>query len=136
MMDPGTILAVIEISGTVLGKIWKYYSDVKDAKEDIDRLAHEVNNTLKICQQLQQLVRSSPGKLPTSASLDKSLNQALSDVQDIEKKLEPGTRHRLQSMVKTKLLKWPLDKKEVNEVVGRLESFKSAATAALTLDQT
>ena len=38
-MDPGTILAVAELSAKTLSIIAKYYWDVKNAKADIERLS-------------------------------------------------------------------------------------------------
>ena len=137
-MDPGTILAVVEISGIVLGKIWKYYRDVKGAKDEIERLIKEVESSQTLCQQLQRLLNTAtdPRKLPASASLDDSIKQALLDVQSLNEKLEPSTRHRLLSKVNTKALKWPLTKGDAHELIARLERFKSAVTVALSLDQT
>lgn len=136
-MDPGTILAVVSISGTVIGKIWKYYSDVEDAKEEIERLRLEVEGTRKIIQQLVELVQSAPaGRLNTLPSLDGSIKQTRLDLERLDKKLEPGKRHRFMSKVNFKVLTWPLKKEETHDCISRLQRFKSTVAVALGVDQT
>ena len=47
-MDPGTAFTVVQITTSVLSTILKYYSDVKNAKRDIERLEDEIRVIRKI----------------------------------------------------------------------------------------
>ncbi|MCJ1285469.1 hypothetical protein MMC26_004809, partial [Xylographa opegraphella] len=54
-MDPGTILAIVELSATTLSCIGKYYMGVENARADIERLLNEVEGFHDILQKVQKL---------------------------------------------------------------------------------
>lgn len=59
-MDPATVIAVIDLSVNLLSLISKYYSGVKDAKSDIERLASEIQSLHAMFQKVQNLIHKSP----------------------------------------------------------------------------
>lgn len=136
-MDPGTAIAVIDLSAKVLSLISKYYSDVKHAKSDIERLSSEIHGLNVVFQKVQELIQKSSlaKNLPTSASLKQPTEQALIDVKELESKLDPGTGGKMMRRVGKRALKWPLAKKEVNDWVAKLERHKTLINLALTTDQ-
>ena len=135
-MDPGTALAVGQVSGSVLKIIWKYYGDVKDAKSDIQSLANELKDFQNVALEVQKLLqkRGANADLPTSSDLTQTLKQSLLDVQDLELKLDPGTGDKLMKRVGRRALKWPFTKMEVVEWVSKLQRFKSTLNLALNAD--
>ena len=54
-MEPGTILAVVTTSATVLSHITKYYLDVKSARQDRERLHKEVKALHHVLENVQNL---------------------------------------------------------------------------------
>ena len=131
-MEPGTILAVVDLSATVLGKIGKYYLEVKDAQDEIAHLRREVEEAQKTTQQLLELSK----RVPALGSLSSPIQKVQKDLSELDKKLDPGKRHRMMSKVNLKALAWPLKKGEAQNYILRLERFKTAATVSLELNQT
>lgn len=136
-MEPGTAIAVGQVSGKILSIIWKYYSEVKDAKDKIVYLANEIQDLQLVLHKLQEMIKKDPttGKLPTSASLDKTIEQSLLDMQKLEKKLNPGTGNKAMKKFGKRALKWPLAAKETNEWMARLQRLNQKLNLALSTDQ-
>ena len=136
-MDPATAIAVSTLSAKILSLIWKYYSDVKHAKSDIERLASEIQGLHAVFQNVQGLIQknSLAKDFPTSASLIETTKQALTDIKELKRQLDPGTGAKTMSRVGKCALKWPLAKKEVDDWVAKLERHKTLLDLALTTDQ-
>lgn len=136
-MDPGTAIAVGELSLKIISLISKYYSDVKNAKSDIERLDREIRDLHVVFQRIQELSQKSSltENLSVSASLKETTEQALVDVKVLESKLDPGPGARMMRRVGKRALKWPFEKKEVNDWVAKFERHKTSLNLALTTDQ-
>ena len=134
-MDPGTAIAVTTLSAKVLSIIWKYYKDVESAQSDIKLLANELEYSHDLMQEFQVLAGSS-SKLPSAASLDTIITQALSDLKTIESKLDPGAGAKAMRRLGKRALKWPLSKGEVERWVTNFQRLKETANLALNTDQT
>lgn len=136
-MDPATIIAVSELSVKILSLISQYYSDVKHAKRDIERLESEIQSLHAVFKKVQELIQKSSlaPKFQTSASLIRTTEQALIDVTGLERQLEHEIGAKPMSRVGKSALKWPFAKKEVNEWVAKLERHKTSLDLALTTDQ-
>ena len=136
-MDPGTILAVAELSAKALSVIAKYYWDVKNAKVDIERLWNEIKAFHDVLQKVQKLVQNfGTTRLPISASLGEAVKQSLLDITILEDKLNPGKGGRIMKRAGFRALKWPLTSKEVNDCITKLERYKTTIGLSLSTDQT
>lgn len=137
-MDPGTILAVIQLSDRVLSLIAKYYSGVKKAKEEIEALKAEVEAFHNVLRRIQELALQSSNatKIPLLTSLATAIENSLSDIKDIKIRLDPSNGKKAISRVGLRALKWPFTKDEVKEHIARLERHKTTLTLALSSDQT
>ena len=136
-MDPGTILAVAELSAKALSVITKYYWDVKNAKADIERLWNEIKAFDDVLQKVQELVQNfGTTRLPISASLGEAVKQSLLDITMLEDKLNPGKGRRIMKRAGFRALKWPLTSKEVDDCITKLERYKTTVGLALGTDQT
>ena len=134
-MDPGTISAIVTTSATILYHISKYYSDVKDARQDRERLHKEVKALQHVLENFQNLVEgSNASKVPYLSSYVKE--NCSPDIKDLEVKLDPGKGRKAMKKLGVRALKWPFDKNEVDEYINRLERHKSKIIAALGMDQT
>ena len=136
-MDPGTAIAVGELSLKVISLISKYYSDVKNAKSDIQRLDREIRDLRVVFQKIQDMTLKSSlvENISVSASLKGTTQQVLVDVKALESKLDPGAGTRMMRHLGKRALKWPFEKKEVNEWVAKFERHKTSLNLALTTDQ-
>lgn len=136
-MDPGTILAVVQTSDRILSLIVKYYSGVKNAKNDIEALRTEVEAFHNVLRKIQELVPSSDAtKLPLLASLATAIKSSSSDIENIKNKLDSNKGERTMSRVGLRALQWPFSKKEVEDHIANLERHKTTFTLALNSDQT
>lgn len=133
-MDPGTILAVVTTSATVLYQITNYYLDVKGARQDRDRLHNEVKALHHVLENVKTLAEGSNTSklLSVSSYLKESCS---SDIKDLEIKLNPGKGRKAMKKLGVRALKWPFDKNEVDEYINRLERHKTTITITLGMDQ-
>ena len=136
-MDPGTILAVIQASDRVLALIVKYYSDVKNARKDIQRLKNELEAFHNVLLKIKELANSSNAtKLPLLASMAAAIDDSSFDIEKIKNKLDSSKSTRAMSRVGLRALRWPFTKDEVEQYIVRFETHKSTLTLALVSDQT
>ena len=134
-MEPGTILAVVTTSATALSHIARYYSDVKGARQDRERLHEEVKALHDVLKNVQSLVNGpNASKVPSLSSYVRA--KCSPDVEELEAKLNPGRGRIAMKKIGWHALKWPFDKKEVDNYISRLERHKSTISAALGIDQT
>ena len=136
-MDLGTAIAVGQVSAKILSILWKYYSEVKDAKGDVTRLADEIQDFHNVMQKLLELLEKDPmvAKVPASATLITTIEHSLSDINVLERKLDPGTGAKVMKRVGKRTLKWPFTKKEVDDWVTRFQRLKGTLNLALNADQ-
>lgn len=124
-MDPGTIIAVVEKSFSVLSLIAKYYSGVKKAKEDIEGLNTEVEAFYNGFREIQKLVWSSHAtKLLLLASLVTTIERSLSDIETIKNKPDPGTGDKVMHRMGLRALQGLFTKEKVKEYIVKLERHK------------
>lgn len=137
-MELGTAIAVEQVCAKVLSIIWKYYSEVKDAKSNVTHLANEIRDFHDVMHKIQELFQrdSMVAKVPTSASLTPTIEQCLLDIKMLESKLDPGTGAKVMKRVGKRALKWPFTKKEVDEWVVKFQRLKETVNLALNADQT
>jgi hypothetical protein len=136
-MDPGTIVAVVTTSAAILSILSEYYSGVKSAKEDIQRLSDEVGEFRHVLQEIQKQAKNpSVTRLPLSDSSTTAIEKSLSNLKELEEKLTPNKGGRLMKRVGLRALKWPLTSKEVDKYITKLERRKSTLSLMLGTDQT
>ncbi|KAL8964880.1 MAG: hypothetical protein Q9183_004159 [Haloplaca sp. 2 TL-2023] len=129
-MDPGTAIAVTTLSSKVLSIIWKYSSDVKNAKSDIISLRDEIQTFDDVLKSVQDVLKKSP-RLTLPASLRTALDQAQKDLESLENQLDPGKKAKWMSRVGKRALTWPLAKKEVESWIARFQRLKATINLAL-----
>ena len=130
-----SVVALVETSWKVVSLCAEYYSHVKNAKKDVDRLCLEVKAFISVLQNLDKLARSAT-RLFASRSLSEDIQQCSTHLEYLQKKLEPGKGRKAMSRYGIRALKWPFERKELEKDLGMLERYKSTFTAALNTDQT
>jgi chromosome segregation ATPase len=130
-MDPGTILAVVQLSGAVLSNLVKYTKAVKGAATESDRLSKYVEQLRDALNRLEALCREHSDRVQSCATAIKIARDELSALNDLLKPEIDSKRRRLG----IRSLKWPLKTEEVNRFIGNLERSKSTVLLALNTDQ-
>ncbi|KAL9613653.1 MAG: hypothetical protein Q9167_001829 [Letrouitia subvulpina] len=134
-MDPGTIVAVIQIASKVLSLISKYYSDVKDAKADIEHLINQIAVYCEILQNVERLVKRAGSKRLPAASV-MAIKQSHDDIKSLEQRLAPSTRKKAMSRLGRIALTWPFSRDKSHEYVNKIEKHIESLNLALNSDQT
>lgn len=131
------LITVIQVSGQVVKICGGYIAEVQGARDQIVSLQNAVTDLQQIVQDLQDILREhGEGSLPTSSRLAEGISECLSDLQNLEGKLDPGKGKSLMRKVGLRALKWPLKRMEVESTIQRLERYKSSFVLSLQVDQT
>src|SRR5258706_13588359 len=87
-----SVIAVVQIAGKVWSLCWKYYSDAKEAKSDIERLMGTIQMMQTVFQQLEGLAKG-PGAIKLDAS-NPLIEELKKEFEILEKLLEPKNNPR------------------------------------------
>lgn len=130
-----SIIAVVQIAGSVAQLCGGYIADVKDARQDIERLQQKATTLHDVLQRMDEANNQKNLKpLSLSADVLKAIDRCSKDLDRLQEKLQPKTRHKTMSKFGMRALKWPLSKSAVNEEVRTMEGYLNMFNAALQLD--
>ena len=101
-----SVIAVIQISGSVASLCSQYFKAVKNAKTDIERLQGELNSLKTTLEGAQQILQSPNGaRLQTSQLLHDGLRGCSLQLEELktrlEKKLNTGTSRQSDESVRS-----------------------------------
>lgn len=130
-----SLINLVEISARVLSLTVEYSTQVKNAKEDIARFRLELEAFIKVLRSLKELAQTEATQLITFKSLAESIKQCELDLERSQKKLEPGRGRKAMSRYGVRALKWPFESRELHNLIGNLERYKSTFSTALNADQ-
>ena len=132
-----SVIAVIQLAGSLVAICGGYIQEVNDAREQIINLQRAVTGLQRTIQDLQIfLQKNDENALPTSSQLIANVTDCLSDLRALEAKLDPGKGKKLMRKVGLRAWRWPLKRIEVENVIQKLERYKSSFLLSLQVDQT
>jgi hypothetical protein len=132
-----SVIAVIQLTGSIVKTCGRYIQEVKDARDDIITLQRTVVGLEGVLQKLKELIQDPRGaKLPTSSSLVNNISDCLSHLVALEEKIDLGRGRRMMKRLGIRALKWPLKRTEVDRIINNLEGYKLSFTLSLQVDQT
>ncbi|OJK02214.1 hypothetical protein ASPACDRAFT_1879572, partial [Aspergillus aculeatus ATCC 16872] len=127
LSSAASVIAVIQLTGSLVRICAGYVQEVKNARNEIFSLQEAIKIYL----------HSRDGKaLPTSSHLAKTITECLSDLRSLEAKIDPRSAGNLMRKFGLRALKWPLKRTEVNNMTQSLERYKSSFLLCLQVDQT
>lgn len=136
-MDPGTILAAVTTSATVITLVSRYYSGVKNAREEVERFSALVEEIHSVLQKVQAHTSGpNAARLPASEPAVAAIEQSLREITELEEKLTPKMGRKMMKRVGLRALKWPFTSKQMDEYITKLERRKAMLSLALNADQT
>ncbi|KAJ6070722.1 hypothetical protein N7467_012041 [Penicillium canescens] len=132
-----SVIAVIQLTGSLVKICGGYIQEVKDARDEILTLQRAIVGLQGTLQDLQNFLQCNDEKaLPTASRLVSNITNCLSDLRALEARLDPGKGKNLMRKVGLRALKWPLKRTEVEGVTQNLERYKSSFLLSLQVDQT
>lgn len=133
-----SVVAVIQISGHVFDLCRTYYSEVKEARKDIQRLRDEVTSLQDVLTNVADLADApSPAHLSILNLLnqvDGPVQQCQAQLTELAAKLEPGQGKNKMKQFGLRALKWPFSSKEVEKTVVTIGRHKATFGLALAAD--
>ncbi|KAF3184876.1 hypothetical protein TWF225_005787 [Orbilia oligospora] len=137
-MDPLSTTASIIAVLQAISSCYKFYSDVKGAKGDIEALEKETASLSILVKRIEEefINKSSAGlELSTTEELKTALEGCNSELERLEKKLDPGKKHNVLGIWK-RSLKWPFKGPDALKIIQALARWKQQITLAFEIDQT
>lgn len=136
-MDPLSIAAsVAGIAGLAIQiapGLKSYFSNVKHAQEDVARYANEVYGLFEVCKQLHVFLKTdAANSFETTGSV---LSRTVVSCQDCLRELARILQSKGPEKPDwTKKVKWPIYKKQVDEIISRLVRYTQLFQFALTVE--
>lgn len=132
-----SVVAVTQLTGSLVTICGGYIQEVTDAREQIINLQRSVTGLQGTIQDLQIfLQKNDENALPTSSQLIGNVIDCLFNLRALEAKIDPGKGKKLMRKVGLRAWRWPLKRKEVENVIQKLEKYKSSFLLSLQVDQT
>ena len=144
MADPlslvASLIAVLQISGTIISCCYEYRNGFKGASKDLSRLLSEVTSLRNVLERLIQLVDDEKmgghdylASLRDMMSVNGPLKLCQDDLEILKVKLEKPVK---EWKAVGKRLIWPLQEKDVTKILGGIHRMKSTLESALMVDNT
>ena len=142
-MDPlsitASIIAVIQLTGSVVSAVYNYRKDVKSAPEDAAIIVQDLIGFSQILEKLLHIIEQEKSTKQTRLASLKDLVQPGGPLESCQKtlehlnaKLQPenGWRAIKQSLI------WPLKKDYIKKTLDEIATAKATIGVALAIDQT
>jgi hypothetical protein len=132
-----SVIAVIDLSAKVFSLCLQYSREVKNAKDDIERLRKEVAAFHDTTGKLKALLEGPHGReLKTFQQSISAIGDGHSTLGKLEQRLRPSTGRKAMSRFGVRALKWPFESKDVEGAIQNLERCGGIISSALNIDQT
>lgn len=135
-----SLAALIQISSQAFDLCRKYYSEVKEARKEIQRLRDEIISLQDVLTNVADLAETTN---PTKLSILDRLNQADGPVQQCQAeltglvaRLDPGEGPNRMRQFGLRAFRWPFSNKDIDKAITAIERHKATFNLALTADLT
>jgi chromosome segregation ATPase len=131
-----SIIAVIDLSAKVVSRCSEYYANVKNARDDIERLYTENQRLKETLEQVKKLCDSLNGtKLQASQDLHNGVKDCQTQLAELETRLKPQTGRRVLCHIGISALKWHFKSEEVDGMIEKLGRCRNNISSSLQADQ-
>lgn len=135
-----SLIAVVQISGSVISCCYEYRKGVRNAPKDLLRVINEVTGLRNVVERLVTLIDEEKmtshkylSTLSDIASADGPLEFCQRDLGSLKVKLETPVN---EWKALGKRLMWPLQEKDVTKILASVYRVKSLLETALMVDNT
>ncbi len=144
MADPlslvASLIAIVQISGSVISYCYEYRKGVKNAPKDLLRVTNDVAALRNVVERLITLVDNDTtanhkylSTLAHLVSADGPLQGCQRDLETLKVKLEPPVG---EWKTLGRRLTWPIHEKDVTKTLASIYGTKSLLETALLVDNT
>ncbi|CAH0023605.1 unnamed protein product [Clonostachys rhizophaga] len=131
------LIAVVDLTAKTAAQCYDYGKKAYRAKADIDRVQKEIIALAGIAKNVQGLLSGLNGDtLATSNQLQTAIGDALDQLRKVDEKMALKKGQKTMSRLGLRALKWPLEKSEIEGIVGDLRNCGQNINSALQVDQT
>ncbi|PNP59217.1 hypothetical protein FNYG_14999 [Fusarium nygamai] len=132
-----SVIAVVDLSAKVFSLCLQCSQEVKNAKDDIERLRKEVAAFQDTTKELKALIEGPRGRgLKASRRLVSAIEDGHSTLGKVEQRLRPSTGRKAMSRFGMRALKWPFESKDIEGTIEKLERCRGNISLVLNIDQT
>jgi hypothetical protein len=132
-----SVIAVIQLAGSIVQLCGKYLNNVKNATQDIRRFQEKIAALAQVLRSLDELTRGSNGnRLTATQDLVDNIAKCSSALTNLKEKIDPETTQRGMRKWGFRAFKWPLARSEVDHAITELEWYKTIFALSLQVDQT
>lgn len=137
LSSAASVIAVIQVTGSIVKICGSYIQEAKDARNQIITLQRTVAGLESILHKLRELLQEPcDTNLFTSSSLANNISDCLSRLEGLKEKIDPLKGKQMMRRLGIRALKWPLKRTEVEKTIQDLERYKSSFILSLQVDQT
>ncbi|KUL81516.1 hypothetical protein ZTR_10187 [Talaromyces verruculosus] len=135
LSSAASVVAVIQLAGSLVKLCGGYIHEVKNARDDILTLQRAIAGLQGTLQDLQKDLQSNDSRvLSTSSRHVSNITDCLSELRALEATLDPGKGKKLMKKVGLRALKWPMKRKELEDVIQKIERYKTSFLLSLQVD--
>lgn len=126
-MDPlsgaASVIAVIQVPGSIVQICRKYLNNVNNATQDIQRFQEKIVFLVQVLQSLDELIHRSNGNrlTTTTQNLIDNIAKCSSALIKLKEKIDPKTTQRGMRKWGLRAFKWPLARSEVDDAIMELK---------------
>jgi len=133
--EAASVIALIQITAQIATICGGYLSEVRHAKQDIERMCSKVSTLQDVTQKLLFMINDSePNALPVSRSILQSITRCQSDLEALQKRLDSSKKQKVMTRFGFRALKWPFTRKETEETLRMLEGYSDIFNTAVQID--
>jgi hypothetical protein len=136
LSSAASIIAVIQLTESIVQICGTYISKVRDAKEDVIRLQQNTRALTVVLEALDNLLHEPKGsEMSTSQRLRSDITDCSSSLTSLKDKIDPETTQKPMRKWGFRAIKWPLKRTEVDKAVSDIERYKTLFSLGLQIDQ-
>ncbi|WDK08881.1 vegetative incompatibility protein HET-E-1 [Colletotrichum graminicola] len=131
------IATIVELSTKIAKVCLQYSKEVKNAKEEIDRVEKETLNLKTVAESASELLEGPHGAtLKTSQTLVGAAQAAASRLKALDAELRPSDTRKAMRRFGVRASKWPFQSRDVEKTVRDIERYTQMISMGLQIDQT
>lgn len=116
-------MTVVQLTGTTVAICQTYLNNVRNAKQDIQRLQEKIIALAQVLQSLNELLRGSNSTKLTTHDLVDNIAACSSALTKLKERIDPETTRRRMRKWGLRAFKWPLTRSEVDDSIGEIEWY-------------